>query len=89
MESLETQIRDTFLSFVDDYSQTEKEILLGNLEMERNKILRDKEEKWRQQSRAIWVKSGDRNTKYFHHFANHRRIKNLMKMALGTQVRKK
>jgi hypothetical protein len=53
MEFLESQIRDTFLSFVDDYSQSDKEILLGNLEMERNKLLQDNEEKWRQRSRAI------------------------------------
>jgi hypothetical protein len=39
IESLESQIMDTFLSFVDDYSHSEKEILLGNLEMEKNKIL--------------------------------------------------
>jgi hypothetical protein len=39
MEFLESKIRDTFLSFVDDYSQSDKELLLGNLELERNKLL--------------------------------------------------
>jgi hypothetical protein len=59
---------------VEDYSQTDKEILLGNLERERNKFLNINEEKWRQRSEETWIKSGDRNTKCFHHFANQRCI---------------
>jgi hypothetical protein len=57
---------------VDDYSHSDKELLLGKLEKEIKIILQANEEKWRQRSRAIWVKSGDQNTNFFHHFANHR-----------------
>jgi hypothetical protein len=57
MDSLEAQIKETFLSIVEDNTTFEKEILLGNLEKERNKILSYNEEKWRQRSRAIWIRS--------------------------------
>jgi hypothetical protein len=48
---------------------------LSLLEEERNKFLLDEEESWRQKSRAIWIKSGDNNTKFFHNFASYERNK--------------
>jgi hypothetical protein len=43
------------------------------LEKERSSLLLVEEEKWRQRSRAIWIKSSDQNTKFFHHFSSARR----------------
>eukprot|EP00253_Pinus_taeda_P030442 PITA_30442 len=56
-------------------SQEEKERILG-LEKRRAKILLDKEEEWRLKSRAIWLKAGDENTKFFHNYAKGRKNAN-------------
>jgi hypothetical protein len=36
------------------------------MELERNNILKGIEEQWRLRNRAIWMASGDSNTKFFH-----------------------
>eukprot|EP00253_Pinus_taeda_P008946 PITA_08946 len=46
------------------------------LEKMRAKILLEKEEEWRLKSRAIWLKAGDENTKFFHNYAKGRKIAN-------------
>jgi hypothetical protein len=71
---LELQIKETFLTFMEDNTQVENELLFGNLERERNKILSYNEEKWRQWSIAIWISNGDHNTKFFHQFVIQRHI---------------
>jgi len=71
---LESQIKDNFLTFMEDNTQTEKEILLGKLERERNKLLSFNKEKWCQRNISMWISSGDCNAKKIHQFVNHRRI---------------
>ena len=54
--------------------ETAKEIQA--LKREINEILFREEIMWKQRLRALWIKSGDRNTKFFHATANQRHRKN-------------
>jgi hypothetical protein len=43
------------------------------LEDKRASWLKTEEQEWRIKSRALWIKEGDNNTKFFHQFVNYRR----------------
>jgi hypothetical protein len=46
------------------------------IKQEINQLLLSEELHWRQRSRMVWLEVGDRNTKYFHQYANQRKKTN-------------
>jgi len=81
---IEASMEDIFsLKPLGDFSDDQK-TMLSSLEDRRLDILKAEEEVWRLKSRAIWVKCGDRNTAFFHKFANFRRITNAVWNIVGT-----
>lgn len=49
---------------------------LKSLECRKRQILLIQETTWRLKSKALWLREGDINTKYFHRCANQRKIQN-------------
>ncbi|XP_016487802.2 uncharacterized protein LOC107807866 [Nicotiana tabacum] len=55
--------------------------------MEIEEQLKNEEIAWRQNSRALWLKEGDRNTKFFHRTANaHKRNNNIDQLMIRQEV---
>lgn len=49
---------------------------VAELEGEWDKVLREEDTWWRQRSKEVWARRGDRNTHYFHRQASAKRRKN-------------
>ena len=61
------EARDSLNEDAEEIQRVKKEI---------NEVLMREEIMWNQRSRALWIKWGDRNTRFFHATANQRRRKN-------------
>lgn len=46
------------------------------LEIQKDKILKEREEAWRLKSRVVWLKAGDDNTRFFQNYAKGRKVTN-------------
>jgi hypothetical protein len=73
LEKMEDEIKVSLQNLLGGTLLPEEERHHSNLEQERNKYLKAKEEIWRQHSRVIWIQTGDQKTKFFHQFSSYRR----------------
>lgn len=58
------------------FSSTEQKTHLIELENQKVRILKEREESVRLRSRAIWLKIGDDNTRFFQNYAKGRKVSN-------------
>eukprot|EP00253_Pinus_taeda_P030096 PITA_30096 len=71
-EELRSLIDERNLGFISGKDKTR----LIELENQRTNLLRQREESLRLRSRAIWLKAGDENSRFFHNFAKGRKVAN-------------
>ena len=70
---LQAQIQDLDLVEETRPLSVEEGVTKENLKADFEKLLLLEEIKWRQTSRATWLREVDKNTKFFHHVANSNR----------------
>eukprot|EP00253_Pinus_taeda_P027771 PITA_27771 len=73
---IDANLRDLEEPEADGYVNQDSKDKIMKLEKQRSKILLEREEEWRQKSRAIWLKAGDENTNFFHNYAKGRKNAN-------------
>lgn len=73
---------------LDDMQQNElpgRMAHIKEVQGELNKLLEMEDIKWRQRAKRSWFKEGDRNTQFFHAWANHRRRSNFIGVTIDME----
>jgi hypothetical protein len=70
---IEVELQSLYQTSLTDLNNEELTGRIKEKEVERLKILAAEEDTCRQRSWEFWLKNGDQNTKYFHHFASDRK----------------
>jgi hypothetical protein len=73
---IENDLQDLYEAEGGGYSNQESKDQLLNLERKCSLLLQKREEEWHLKSRALWLRSGDENTKFFQAYAKGRRMTN-------------
>ena len=63
LKDIELALEEKMSDPVKGFSSEEEKEALINMEKRRKTLLKEQEEAWRLKSKAIWLKSGDENTK--------------------------
>ena len=74
--AIESDIAKIMIDFPAGICDEEVNAQLKSLAESQESILKRKEEMAHQKSRLNWIESGDYNTKFYHQYANSRRIHN-------------
>lgn len=70
-------------------AQDYKSLLYATHSLEIDGLIKNEKVAWRQKSRALWLKEGDRNTKFFHKVANaHKRLYNIDQLMVQGELTK-